>query len=406
MSSNFPTYLFAAVEDAGRDFVSVNNQSSTPMKMRLDNWVFVLHDNRIYVFDYPLEREENAREEDASASKTSSAEQNLILNILTTPYFRALNCIYFTFRLLDNTALVIIFVLSVINHAFTTPDTTDLSLYSVIGLELFYDVMLTVNKYWSLQRLSFNIGLLLYVLYFSVVLWKYSVVQQFSAFDATVVASVLGFRFISFLLEEATDVAIDCCLHNAIVDLSALSSTADGATYRSASMSYFEQLVTYMRGSDASDRANSVATDQTDDQFTQHEKWLSSTIGQLRGLLRAHDCTIPKGVVYEGSFFAWGTVSVYDVHDELTAMGPSRSLLQTNHVPWPLIKTLLTVPVLLTTPFALTLLVLIVLAAILALAAASIIGSAMVALIWLSGALINPHQRGLSTNYLKELCRF
>lgn len=406
MSGNFPTYLFAAVEDAGRDFVSVNNQSSTPMKMRLDNFVFVLHDNRIYVFDYPLDLEANAPEEDPSASRTSSAEQNLILNILTTPYFRALNCIYFTFRLLDNTALVIIFVLSVINHAFTTPDATDLSLYGVIGLELFYDVMLTVNKYWSLQRLSFNIGLLLYAMYFSVVLWKYSVVQQFTAFDATVVASVLGFRFVSFLLEEATDVAIDCCLHNAIVDLSSLAITANGDMTRRASISLYEQLVTFMRRSDASDRAESTATDLTDDPLTLHEQWLLSTTAKLRGLLRAHDCTIPRGIVYIGSFFAWSTVSVYDIREELTASRSSNSLLQTGHIPWFLIKTLLALPILLTTPFAFALCVMIVLAVVLALVAAFIVGGAMVGLMWLSGALMNPKQRSLSVNYLKELCRF
>jgi len=181
----------------------------------------LLHDNRIFLFE--IEKEPTAdpqKKEKEESGSSSSTEQNVVLNILTTPKFRALSALYINFRLIDNLVLVLIIVLSIIHGTVTSPTPRDFALFSAIGLELFYDVMLTTNKYWVLQRLSFYIGIVLYAVYFGLVIWKMQNREyDESAYDSTTIISVLSIRLSAFVFEEAVDVAIDCSLHNELVHL-------------------------------------------------------------------------------------------------------------------------------------------------------------------------------------------
>jgi hypothetical protein len=302
------------------NIVSVVNQSATPMIRTVGCRAFILHDNRIYVFirtwhpafkdirspltpnsavDVAAVGGGAARAASASPSSTStttmsnvvsnsssyspsrarseqqplmtrpgaaasvsenancSQEQDLILRILTTPKFRLYQTMYVVFRILDNTALLAIIVLSIMNGTLEEAYQGwggQIVLVCAVGIEIFYDVMLNTNKFWALQRLSFWIGVLLFMVYFVVVLTMKHTGKYDNPEVYMLVLGILSFRFAAYLLEEAVDVAIDYCIHNTLVDAA--------------------------------------------------QNRLASQTGE-NGLIISPD------ILYEGSFFAWSRKSVY-----------------------------------------------------------------------------------------------
>lgn len=193
-------------------FVTFNNQNSVLLSMTVPEYelLCLLHDNRIFAF-----KREQASDD---ASSSSSNEQNVVLNLLTTPKYRAMSAMYIIFRLLDNITLLSIIVLSIINGGLTTPTPANLALFSAIGLEVFYDVMLQTNKYWILERLSIYIGIVLYGLYTGIVAWKNSH-GDYKPDDLEIAIAVLITRFAAFFFEECVDIAIDGELHNDLLKL-------------------------------------------------------------------------------------------------------------------------------------------------------------------------------------------
>src|SRR5699024_607527 len=77
-------------------------------------------------------------------------------------------------RLIDNTAFLLIIILSILNWKVVFLTSEDFALIGVILIELFYDVMMLTHVFWFLQRMSFYIGLLLYVGYYPLIWLKYN----------------------------------------------------------------------------------------------------------------------------------------------------------------------------------------------------------------------------------------
>merc|ERR1712032_118133 len=145
---------------------------------------------------------------DAVAPAPDELAMAILLRFQTAPKYRLLNSMYFVFRLLDNVLLVTVVVLTIMNHRLTVPTFAQRAVFAAVGLELFYDVMLYTTKYWFLERLSLYVGLGLYVMYF-VILMIISAPLY--------VWWVVGVRFITFVIEEGLDIAIDIEMHNDMI---------------------------------------------------------------------------------------------------------------------------------------------------------------------------------------------
>jgi hypothetical protein len=296
--------LFNAMKRAGT--MTFTNQADILMKKQLYDEKksklisFNLHDNRIFIFS-----NKSPHCFKTITTETSSPEQSVILNILTTRGFRVLRSIYFLFRVLDNSIMVVLIILSLLQGKLVQPKPSQYAIFSVIGLELFYDVMLNVSKYWGLQRLSFVIGLLLYALYYGVLRWMdldSDLLEEKGEYQLCLM--VVTFRLCAFLIEEMVDIGIDLCLHNVLVGLDALihQNTVD------------EESSPY-------DRSTDVHSSTTTDAPHQNLKLLGITkddslsIDSLRKSLypleelkelQKKNCIMPSYLKYEGSFFAWG----------------------------------------------------------------------------------------------------
>merc|ERR550532_2076361 len=85
------------------------------------------------------------------------------------------------------------------------PSQRQVAVYSAIGVELFYDVLLITSKFWFLERLCPYVGLGLYGMYFTIA----AVIH--CPFYIWV---VLLIRLAAFVLEESVDIAIDLEMHN------------------------------------------------------------------------------------------------------------------------------------------------------------------------------------------------
>ncbi len=148
----------------------------------------------------------------------STPAKDLIQNILTSPGFRLLTFMYLFFQLVDDSTFIAI-VVSTIYHGATSsgsPSGDTYSLYFVIGLEIFYDILLAVNKYWILQRVSVFIALSLFVSYFTI-LNEIRNNEGMSDERYRTLTALLLFRFFFFLFEECIDVYIDCSIHNILL---------------------------------------------------------------------------------------------------------------------------------------------------------------------------------------------
>jgi len=242
--------------------------------------------------------------ETADSSSSSSTEQNVILNLLTTPKYRAMSAMYIIFRLMDNISLLSIIVLSIIHGALTTPTAANLALFSAIGLEVFYDVMLQTNKYWILERLSIYIGLVLYFIYGGIVWWK-NFQGDYSLDDLRVVLAVLGIRFIAFILEECVDIAIDGELHNDLLDLEKQKNEQNLASQQvneNTKPSKIDEV-------DISEKNKKREYIELEDVESQQNH---NTFQTIRSYLNVcHPVKIPENVKYKGSLFAWSPYSVF-----------------------------------------------------------------------------------------------
>lgn len=127
----------AASEAARRAFVTFNNQNSILLTLKIPERQldYLLHDNRIFAF----------KNIHANSENQNTEEQNLLLSMLTTPKYRAMNAMYILFHMLDNLLLLATIVLCFIYHQLITPTEYQMYLLSAIGLELFYDVLFEVN---------------------------------------------------------------------------------------------------------------------------------------------------------------------------------------------------------------------------------------------------------------------
>ncbi len=255
-------------------FVTFNNQNSVLMSMSvpIHELLCLLHDNRIFAF-------KRQASDDASSS---SNEQNVLLNLLTTPKYRAMSVMYIIFRLLDNINLLLIIVLSIMNVGFTIPTPAQAALLSTIGLEVFYDVMLYTHKYWILQRLSIYIGIVLYFVYAVTIAWKNSN-GGYTLHELHTVIVVLSIRFFSFIFEECVDIAIDGELHNDLLKLQ-----------------------------NHGDQAKRVDSERNAGQTLERNTSSLLSCSKFKSYIDVSNTVkMPQNIDYKGSFFAWSAKSVF-----------------------------------------------------------------------------------------------
>jgi hypothetical protein len=269
----------ATAFQVGSHVVTLNNQNTMLLELektvekdgQLHSFSFVMHDNRIYVFEklnvpetqkYNVkgstsqsfsssrglemawnpfvanrgeERKENEddripnitynnnnndiaandeREPEevvAIDTSVSTPAKDVIQNILTSTRFRVLAFMYLFFRLFDDTAFVGIIVASIYNAKLATLTPNDLALFSMIGLEVFYDVLSSVNKYWILSRVNFYIGIVLYCFYFGLVCHLEMDPRKFD-----MIMLILSFRLLCFLIGIGIDIYIDINVHDVL----------------------------------------------------------------------------------------------------------------------------------------------------------------------------------------------
>jgi len=204
---------------------------------------------------------------------------------------QALSAMYLIFRLLDNIIFLAIIVLSIWNSKLTNPTPEQLSLFSAIGLEIFYDIMLQTNKYWFLHRLSIYIAIVLYGIY------TYVIIINYSGEDLQLIARILGARFIAFFFEECVDIAIDGELHNDLLRLQKEKPKLASSTSTDVISSF---------GVGASESAlngdTSVAFISGKEKTWFDKTWLGEKL--------AINLVLPANMEYYGSFFAWSPASV------------------------------------------------------------------------------------------------
>jgi hypothetical protein len=288
-------------------FVTFNNQASVLLSMSVPKYklLFLLHDNRIFAF----KREQVS--DDASSSSSSSNEQNVLLNLLTTPKYRAMSVIYIIFRLLDNIFFLSIIVLSIIYGGLTTPTAANLALFSTIGLEVFYDVMMQTNKYWILERLSIYIGIVLYGAYAVIVARKNSH-GEYTPGDLLTVIVVLITRFVAFIFEECVDIAIDGELHNDLLKLQKQKSKEKSDEISRHPVQNPEQnddISVHPDQDPEKEERQPLLGEQT---YSSLSSWLRSIWIWFKSYMDVSiTVKMPQNVNYKGSFFAWSPKSVF-----------------------------------------------------------------------------------------------
>jgi hypothetical protein len=132
---------------------------------------------------------------------------------------------YLFFRLFDDSAFVLIILLAILygvlgvqpNQYFQDPRSA--ALYSLLSLEVFYDILMTVNKYWILQRVSVYIAIVLFGGYFLLwgLIWENSHRKDDKNRDfLLMILFLLLVRFVVYLLEIMVDIYIDMAVHNVL----------------------------------------------------------------------------------------------------------------------------------------------------------------------------------------------
>jgi len=272
--------------------VAFNNQISVILSMHLGSLLCLLHDNRIYAF--------LIKNPQQPTDGSSSVEQNLLLNLLTTPKYRSLSAMYMAFRLMDNLSFLSIIVLSIINGALTQPTEANLALFSAIGLELFYNVILQTTKYWILERLSIYIGIVLYIIYGFVIALK-NMNGEYTPEDLQLVIGILGARFISFIFEEFVDIALDGALHN---DLLILQKEADKTRQDKTDKGLYQIIEIGDEEAEAQNRGE----DENQPCIQKQSMWdMVKNYFDVSLIVK-----MPPDVQYVGSFFAWSPYSVFN----------------------------------------------------------------------------------------------
>lgn len=280
----------------GHAFVTFNNQDSVIMSMDVpkDELLCLLHDNRIFAF----------KRQASETTSSSSDEQNVMLNLLTTPKYRIMSSMYIIFRLLDNTGLVLLIILSIMKWQLTIPSSAQMVLVSALGLEVVYDVMLFTHKFWILQRLSLFIGLSMYIFYAGLIYWNFSI-GAYTSNDLQIVCYAVLVRFCAFLFEEFVDIAIDGQLHNDLlklknpkIDVQNNEEQQDMQNSEEQPVLQNNELQPIVQNNEDEPNASCCCSN--------FKKYIKSYIDVSNSVM------MPRNVHYEGSFFAWSPYSVFN----------------------------------------------------------------------------------------------
>lgn len=186
-----------------KTFTKLNNQHTEILTLIDNNDLYIMHDTRIIRF----KNGKNYRDEIL----------NIILDITTTNSFRLLHYVDSILKLFDTSNFLILLVTTYYsiyqkingdNDAYNI-DTGNILIAVVLATDLFYDVMISTTKIWSLNRLSFWIGILFYIFYFILFSLDYNDVPGYGWF-------FLGFRAFSFFTDKFVDTYQDILLYNII----------------------------------------------------------------------------------------------------------------------------------------------------------------------------------------------
>ena len=180
---------------------------------------------------------------------------------------------------------MLLILLSIQSGSVTTPSLADLSLLVVVAIEKFYDIMLQVNKFWFLQRISIYIALCVFGIYGGIVAWM----NQRKEFDhqlhpelkvdLTTVIWLLSLRFILFLVEETLDCYMDGELHNDLLELTKVKHKDKHDPFTRYKNDFRENMMNVTK--ELQDLIKSAG----EEQFTE----VNSTITQLRELAMKHE---------------------------------------------------------------------------------------------------------------------
>jgi len=188
-----------------RDNIGIrhNNQTTVFLICQFEEGYALLHDNRIFHF------------------KTKDEEKNSILKIddailylndlLTTLKYRSILGLYLHLRLMDY-AVLLYFAYVLFTSGF---EIQKLGLYLLIALEISYDVMDSLTKFWTVERVKLFIALGFYVLYFAQFFYLFPFYEYVWNWGL-----LLG-RFVAWALEVALDIALDAEIHDDIIQVPA-----------------------------------------------------------------------------------------------------------------------------------------------------------------------------------------
>jgi len=131
-----------------------------------------------------------------------------LLDLLTVRKYRLLQALYLFFRITDNVMFVVLILSSIFNFVLSPQDWNFVTVFAVVGVELFYDILSFTTKIWIINRLGVYIGFILYIFYFIAL---YLLVVKWWVWV------LLGLRFIVYLLESGVDYALDVEIHNDLI---------------------------------------------------------------------------------------------------------------------------------------------------------------------------------------------
>jgi len=209
-----------------------NNQNTVFMKVHHGNRFHFLHDNRVFIFidrdvedgeegtegKYLFESQPSTRGKTGDKNTEDNIEQ-LLLDLLTTSKYRVMQLLYLIFRITDNVMFLSLIISGVyryilghgIDQTQQEQEKAVVLVFSVVGVEVFYDVMSWTTKIWIVNRLGFYIGIMLYCCY--------AIAFAFVPNVDAVVWMLLGIRFGAYLLESFVDYAMDLEMHNDLVKM-------------------------------------------------------------------------------------------------------------------------------------------------------------------------------------------
>jgi len=181
-----------------------NNQTTVFMIYELQRKFCLLHDNRIFHF----RKEIDSGEVNAAPRTLRSQDAIDCLNdLVTTSKYRAIFGLYFPLRFIDYAVLIYF------SYALLTTEyhMNKIPLYTIVALEIVYDVMESVTKLWPMERTKFFVAVTFYGLYFSQFIYIFLPFESYRLYWILLIG-----RFVAFVLELGLDIALDTEIHNDI----------------------------------------------------------------------------------------------------------------------------------------------------------------------------------------------